>query len=363
MTASIDVQVHGPGRPIATTRLDTLQAGRAIAAFIVVLYHLNGSIFGKAKYFPDQIHPIFGAGHAGVEFFFVLSGFLMAWLYGHRLGRPEAVWPFLKKRFLRIYPVYWVVLTALIPMYFLIPGVGEGYETQPLSILTSYLLIPTPQDPILQVAWTLRFEIFFYLMFSALMAWPRLMLPVFGLWAAGAAAHLFFRPGFPLYFFFNPLILLFLFGAVAAGITRRGFPRPGLVAALGVLGFIGFMIGEVYFGFARNLCVMGYGLSATTAVAGLVRLEQAGRITVPRWLSYQGDMSYALYLVHFPVLSLGIKTVFAANLDLVFPQAVIALFLVAACLLAAFALHELFERRLLLRSWRANVLTRRKFTG
>ena len=327
-----------------------------MAAFAVVLYHLNGSIFGKAKYFPDQIHPILGAGHAGVEFFFVLSGFLMVWLYGGRLGRSDAVWPFLKKRFVRIYPVYWVVLTVLLPVYFLMPGVGEGYETQPWSILTSYLLFPTPQDPILQVAWTLRFEIFFYLMFAALIAWPRAVLPIFLVWAIGGATSLFIPLRFPLSFVFNPMILLFLYGAVAAQIARRGIAAPRLVAACGIVGFAGVAVGEVHFDLARGLCMTGYGLFAAAAVAGLVKLEQAGRLTVPRWLSYQGDASYALYLVHFPMLSIGVKLVFAANLDSILPPAMIACLLVALCVIAAIALHEIFERRLLLRAWRTTAM-------
>lgn len=66
-----------------------------------------------------------------------------------------------QKCLLRIYPLYWLVNAAVIPIYFLVPAFGNGYETKPLEIITSLLLLPYSQVPILGVAWSLIYVVFF----------------------------------------------------------------------------------------------------------------------------------------------------------------------------------------------------------
>ncbi|MCW3848970.1 acyltransferase [Sphingomonas sp. LB-2] len=329
-------------------RLDTLQAGRAAAAFAVVLFHLNGSIFDKAKYFPGELFVPFRTGHVGVEFFFVLSGFLMTWLYAGRLGERAAAGRFLYKRALRIYPTYWAALLAILPVYFLIPGTGKGIETDPFYIVASILLLPTPEMPILGVAWTLQFEMFFYLVFAGLLAFPRLFKPLILLWAAAAVARMFLpEPFFPLSFFTNPWILLFLIGGGAALVARRGIARPLLWVALGVALFAVSAWADEFTPLARGLTRNAMGLGAGAAIVGLVTAEAQGRIRVPRWLAYLGDASYALYLVHVLALSVGAKLLVASGLAAALPRPVSALLLIAASLIAGILLHEIVEKRLM----------------
>lgn len=328
-------------------QLNTLQAGRAAAAMAVVLFHLSVSIFGLPKYFPNELFVPFRIGHTGVDFFFVLSGFLMTWLYGDRLGDTRMAGRFLWKRALRVYPPYLVAVVPLIPVYFLMPGLGDARTTDPGYIAASLLLLPTQGLPLLSVAWTLQFEMFFYLVFAGLIAFPRLFKPLILLWAAAAVSRLFLPdPPFPLSFVTSPWILLFLYGAVAARVARRGVSWPMLWLAAGAALFAGAAVADEFSTLAEGLTRNGTGLGAALMVIGMVTAERAGRIRVPRWLVYSGDFSYALYLVHTTVLSLGVKIIFALGLQGL-PRLAIAVALVAACVAVAILLHEIVEKRLM----------------
>ena len=98
------------GRPIvdASTRFDVLDAMRGICALIVALYHFNTtgllSQLGIVKH-----------GWIFVDYFFVLSGFVIAHSYGARLAeRTVGVPRFIALRFGRIYPLHIVVLAAIV---------------------------------------------------------------------------------------------------------------------------------------------------------------------------------------------------------------------------------------------------------
>ncbi len=76
------MSAEGTQAGYARRRWSSVQAGRGIAAVLVVLAHTSASVFDQRKYWPaNPVGPLFDFGHAGVEFFFVLSGFII--LYAH----------------------------------------------------------------------------------------------------------------------------------------------------------------------------------------------------------------------------------------------------------------------------------------
>src|SRR5260221_9879970 len=102
--------------------LNSLQACRAVAAILAVLFHASVGIFALDKYFGHKpFGPVFDFGFAGVDFFFVLSGFIMMHIHAADIGQPRALRAYLWKRFTRIYPAYWAVLIVLTPVFFLVP--------------------------------------------------------------------------------------------------------------------------------------------------------------------------------------------------------------------------------------------------
>jgi hypothetical protein len=100
--------VHTPRKVFAS-----LQAGRALAALLVVLLHL-GLIIADAKYFDvPWVGTPFRWGDAGVEFFFVLSGFIITSAHAGDISRPSRLIPYLQRRAIRIYPPYWIVFALV----------------------------------------------------------------------------------------------------------------------------------------------------------------------------------------------------------------------------------------------------------
>jgi peptidoglycan/LPS O-acetylase OafA/YrhL len=136
--------------------LNSLQACRATAAILVVLFHASGSIFALPKYFSHKpFGLLFDFGFAGVDFFFVLSGFIMMHIHAKDIGQPRAFGSYLWKRFSRIYPIHWIVLAAILPVFYLIPHFEVGQERDPGVIFRSVFLVPNSDiQLVLSVAWT-----------------------------------------------------------------------------------------------------------------------------------------------------------------------------------------------------------------
>lgn len=79
---------------VAKTSIETLQIGRALSAIAVVLFHAELTL-ALDKYLGRSLYPIFRGGDSGVEYFFVLSGFVIVQAHAGDFGRDRVVLPFL----------------------------------------------------------------------------------------------------------------------------------------------------------------------------------------------------------------------------------------------------------------------------
>lgn len=315
----------GDGQPLRPGILVNIQALRFVASMAVVLHHaaahfrVSGHEPGWLFWFGTQ------AGFAGVDVFFVISGFIMTWTTSADQGRPAA-FDFLKRRVARIYSGYWPFwLLALL----LFTWMGGRYLAD-VFYVRSFLLLPTAlQHLLIPVSWTLVFEMGFYLLFAGLV----LLAPerrakgivfLFFAMLAWALHTQFIRHGYApgrletmsvyeQYYAF-PYLLEFLAGAWMADRAavwtggRRGWILVALGAALFVCAgwlndarFDGRLI-QGYFVVPR---VMLFGTASVLIVAGLVRVEKAGVRLVPRISLLLGGASYALYLFHTLALAAG----------------------------------------------------------
>ena len=131
---------HGP-RKVFTS----LQAGRALAALLVVLFHL-GLIVADAKYFEvPWVATPFRWGDAGVEFFFVLSGFIIASAHAADISRPARLIPYLQRRMIRIYPPYWIIFALVSVMALSLAATRATLPTDLGTLAEAWFLLP--QDP------------------------------------------------------------------------------------------------------------------------------------------------------------------------------------------------------------------------
>ena len=156
-------------------KLDWLEAGRGIAAFVVLLSHCYAL---DAP--PAWLLTITVWGKLGVAFFFILSGFIMCHAHSQDLNVPSRVPYFLYRRWLRIFPTYWLVLLFAIAVRQLLGNSDYRIDIDAGFFLNQFFLI-TP-TPFLDVAWTLRHEIVFYAFFTVAIFNVRLGSLILALW-------------------------------------------------------------------------------------------------------------------------------------------------------------------------------------
>ena len=164
-----------------TQSIEGLQYLRGIAALMVVFYH-SRSYFGDV---PDWTR----IGSRGVDIFFVISGFIMAYATRHLADDVTAIKAsliFLSKRFIRVVPLYWVALLWASSVYWInwvstsgsLEELYLNISPELISIAKDFLFIPhlsIDEDeqgeifPVLIQGWTLNYEMFFYFIFAIAM--------------------------------------------------------------------------------------------------------------------------------------------------------------------------------------------------
>lgn len=337
-------------------KLPALQILRGVAASLVVLDH---SILRHAEWnnYPAPVTVAAQySGTLGVAVFFVISGYIMIHTAGNQFGGPGAVPAFLRKRIIRIVPLYWAatVLEAALRL-------RKGGSLDSQQFLSALFFIPQPVEtgsymrPLLGVGWTLNYEMFFYCIFAIALMFKKpaglilLFSTLIGLVALGA---IYKSPGDTspphtvLGFWTDPIILLFAAG-VAAGLIPEAARRwttsshPVIVAVLMLLAYATvfvFTAGSYPVPLAWQ--VGGWTL-CILAVAVCVAGKQTGTGAAGKIGTQLGDVSYALYLFHFFAIVAAEKAwwfLFGKNPSILF---IPAAYLASAA--TAYAIHHLAE--------------------
>lgn len=249
---------------------------RALAACGVVLFHAGGS----------------SVGAAGVDLFFVISGYVIASVINQRTPGD-----FLIDRAARIYPLYWLAL---------LPWASSAYHAGDLDaqrLLTDGLLFPgwfIHVQPLLVLSWTLAFEMLFYSAAAIALKLNNAGLVVAGYlscalgWAITGAEWLAWLG--------NPIIFEFLFGILIFRARKVARLAPWTILAGAVLLISNPDQSRSVFELSSALgraCF--WGIPAALIVYGLVSIEH--RLTSPaaKALAWLGVASYSIYLFH-PVL-------------------------------------------------------------
>jgi exopolysaccharide production protein ExoZ len=339
-------------------RLVGVQYLRAVAALMVVYYHV-------ARMVPEfQQHlslprPLRDEGlAAGVHVFFVISGFIM--LATTTRSRPL---DFLARRVIRIVPLYWLLTGLLALSILVVPNVFRQTVLTPEAFVKSALFIAYTDArgsiaPLVVAGWTLNIEMFFYGVFALglLLSLERRLLLVAALLIALVFVGIPLRlPQAPpeLWQITRPWMLEFVLGMLIAQWWLKGALRtvPVLVCyGLIVIGFVGLLTTWTsIFNDEADWIV-----PSALIVLGTVALDQGRGIKQRRWPMLLGDASYSIYLSHFFTLAV-IKSLWG-RLGMTHRGGgayTFALVAVAASIVVAVMTYRMVEKPLLdmLQSW------------
>lgn len=345
-----------------------IQALRGIAVLLVIFYHLAGvqSKSSTAYALPDILH--FGA--IGVDIFFLISGFLMMAITRDAQHGFNTALQFMKRRLLRIYPIYWLVSIPITYLVFfssrdflnniyLNPNAIRQIPDLPNYLLKSALLFPQVNLPPLTISWTLIHEVYFYCVFSLLLLLPQrahgwLLLA----WSAvtlifwGILKPTQYQP--ISYLLCNPLTLEFTAGCLLAMLLTQQKPftnKPHFFLLLGCAAFsVSWLAWVASNGYEFPIAddrVLFLLLPCALILAAVVSMEQQKQY-LPQLLQKIGDASYSLYLTHIIFLSIGRKIWKLQGFeDSLFNNLWFWPSLFAAALIAGIACYHLLEKPLL----------------
>lgn len=332
----------------------SIQYLRGLAALFVVLYHLGepltrmGWLDGRQGRWPLGLS-------AGVDIFFVISGFVM-WLTTR--ARPVGPVAFWRRRIVRIVPLYWLVTTLMLALLLTVPSAFRTSVFDLRHVVGSYLFVPmrnpgkAEMEPLVFAGWTLNYEMFFYVLFGLLLpVRPMLRLAATAgvLVVLVAGGRLIEPPRLSLGGFYTSSIMLeFAYGMVIAECVHR---RPGRLFGR-LIGWLlvvaGLLVMLLPPEFKPVPWGLRYGLPAAVIVAGAVTIERDGGLPEWRWLRLLGDASYSIYLTQ--LISMAAFAAAWSRLGLgarAFAVPVFILLDVAVALAAGWLCYRAVERPLL----------------
>ncbi|MEM9204918.1 MAG: acyltransferase [Pseudomonadota bacterium] len=297
--------------------LDVLTSLRFFAAIWVVLFHAGGPTLRASGHLPTPISNILANGYLGVPFFFILSGFVLTYTYGHTnsLRTKRGLLRFALARFARIYPVFFLSLILMVPFV----RVDDLFHAAPqFLLLQSWLPLTLSTGEFLanwnMEAWTLSLEVFFYLLFPALLLialrlTTRGLVVLIGLCITLMVVFRLpeIRTGDNLIqssLAFIPLPLLrlpeFCYGISLSLLVFRlpsSFQRP--IFGLACISVILLVSTTSSLWVAPPVAILS-GIVIALAPACLTRGWAAG-ILKHRWLVILGGASYAIYILQLPI--------------------------------------------------------------
>lgn len=300
-------------------QIGAIQILRAIAALMVVLSHAQNDASVTALKSQEHFTRLtLVPWDAGVDLFFVISGFIMVYSSQRLFATPGASGAFMSRRLIRIVPLYWLITAIALVFSAYAAWLGKHAFPNISEILASFGFIPfvRPEDgqprPLASQGWTLNYEMFFYVIFALAVRFRRSVavaatsFVLVSMIVAGALA----KPSTTvLAYWSDPIVFEFILGMLIALLWRSGlrldfkYTLPLLLIGLALLALdmdhmtsVGAQ-GVDKNGFGR---LFGAGFPMAVIFAAVVLWTASTSISgrIASFLALIGDASYALYLFH-----------------------------------------------------------------
>ena len=326
-------------------RLGSLELGRLIAASLVVISHL--------------VSLDAAPGPLGVQYFFVLSGFVMISAHHGDFGRWRGPLTFWWRRVCRIYPLYWLMLLPV--MFYYYHGLAPAGTNWALFSLT-----PRVVNDLIPPAWTLRFEVAFYIMFGLCLLphvgrvilagwvlsvlWLLVPIPVFRFFHIHRYNIMFLRAVGLNNHFISVFELYFFAGLLGGWLLLKS--RPSIILALaglligGALMFIKLKVTQWGYVYPRPLDLAVLSLGYAGVMFGFAMLERCGIFRLGKWAAWAGAISYPLYISHSLPLLAADKLLPAPLRANILVEGVLLLLIYAVAIWLAFNVDRPLQRML-----------------
>lgn len=323
-------------------RIDTIEFGRGLAALGVLLLHAEGM---KTQYFGGATHRFFTYGFLGVDFFFVLSGFIIYFVHKSDIGKRSKARDYLIKRLFRIYPAYIAVLllfVASIPFQNIKPSLSAFGFLNELAIFN--------KPPLIGQAWTLQHELVFYAVFLLCILSRYVGGAVFSVWIAICVTYHAGASIIPnetwLDLLVHPFNSLFALGGITAFLYSKGGSIWNRASSTLLLFGLLSVSAIVYLKIdLKTNSYLRYVLSgcAFNAIMVLLLISSKYLSKIPKPITFLADISYASYISHAFVIMVTYTIMGKLKLFDKIPQMLTFATAVTVSLVAAYALHRMVE--------------------
>lgn len=281
-----------------TKTLSLIQVSRAIAILFVLIGHVNELFYRSFSY--DLLNISEWGRTGGVDFFFVVSGFMIYYLYSKNRGDARKAKFFLVKRLVRIFPLYWLTLVLALCVVQFFPSLTSEDSLTIVAFVQNVTLMT--EHPLLDVTWSLSFILFFYLLFACYLYRPTIMKHFISAWLLVIIISQFIDHR--ILFLLSYHHLEIALGCLAAYLILTVKIRfKTLYIYIGLVGFLLIWTNNVI-GLIQQDILFLYGIFSVSLILGITSIDQESKRTVHPWFTTIGDASYSIYICHGPVIQL-----------------------------------------------------------
>jgi len=331
-----------------TQYLDILQIFRGIAALMIVLCHFAGSLKFYHGVSYESLDYFRAIGKYGIDFFFILSGFIITYSSHGKYNQLNSFKNYIKNRLLRIYVPYLPIGIFMLIIYHLLPGFSNSNRV--ISTLTSLTLFPHG-NPALSVAWTLSFELCFYLLFSLSFFSKKLWNYFVLIWLAWIViftyspfSYLQFLKNPVLRILFSPYNIEFILGFVLAIIVIQRIRLP-VIPLFSVLFLV--LVSFLYCIFTQ-FTLFFFSTNLLFAIVAFLIIFLA---TNKRNLQFKkasimmlvGNATYSIYLIHNPLQMILIRI--CPKIDSVISMFIALVFVLIVTSAVGYVYYLIFEKK------------------